>query len=220
VPRGPDRTLDVLLLFREAPAGGLGVTEIAEALGLYKSMAHRILAALEERGLVRQDLPGRRYRLGYSALALAGSFIAATPLVQAALPELERLEQACGAPAALYVADGPEQVCLAATGAALAALGERRPLLPAAPGMVLLAYADAVERGGLLGALANRVELDPGAMAVELERVRRQGWAAGGGAVAAPVWRGRSLLAALAVRSDDAERCVPALARAAAAIFR
>ena len=216
--RGPDRTLDVLLLFRQAPPEGLGITEIAGALGIYKSMTHRILTALEDRGLVRQEARLGRYQLGHAALALAGRFLGTSVLAQAALPALERLAAAAGAPGALYVGDGPEQVCLAATGTALPALGERRALLPGAPGLVLLAHTDTVERAGLLGALDSRAAIEPAALAAELEQVRRQGWATAAGATAAPVFRGRQLIAAVAARSDDAARVSPPVVAAAQAI--
>lgn len=57
-----EKALDVLfLLHREA--GARGVTQIGRALGLPKSSAHRLLAALSRRGLVERDAAGR-YRPG------------------------------------------------------------------------------------------------------------------------------------------------------------
>jgi IclR family KDG regulon transcriptional repressor len=50
----------------------LGVTDIAQRLGVAKSTVHRVLATLEENGFVRKDESTHRYRLGLSVLTLGG----------------------------------------------------------------------------------------------------------------------------------------------------
>ncbi|EPZ42917.1 IclR family transcriptional regulator [Alicyclobacillus acidoterrestris] len=50
----------------------LGITQIAQALGLSKSTVHRIMTTLAEEGFVRRDEQTHRYRLGLSVLSLSG----------------------------------------------------------------------------------------------------------------------------------------------------
>jgi DNA-binding IclR family transcriptional regulator len=50
----------------------LTISEIAEALGVHRTIGHRLVATLEQRDLVSRDLDGR-YRLGATLTRLAGS---------------------------------------------------------------------------------------------------------------------------------------------------
>lgn len=63
-----------------------GVSDIAVELGVHKSTASRLMAALEARDLVRQDGTRGRYRLGIGVLRLAGATIARLDVVQQARP--------------------------------------------------------------------------------------------------------------------------------------
>ena len=65
-----------------------GVTAIGRALGLPKSSAHRLLAALSRRGLVERDERGR-YRTGIGLVALGLGALESEPIVVAARPVLE-----------------------------------------------------------------------------------------------------------------------------------
>src|SRR5258708_4451214 len=56
-----------------ARTGEAGVTEIAAELGVHKSTAFRLVAALEQSELVAQDTARGRYRLGVGILRLAGA---------------------------------------------------------------------------------------------------------------------------------------------------
>ncbi len=53
--------------------GEAGVSEVATAIGVHKSTASRMLAALQGRGLVEVAGDRGRYRLGYGILRLAGA---------------------------------------------------------------------------------------------------------------------------------------------------
>ncbi|MGH3406150.1 MAG: helix-turn-helix domain-containing protein, partial [Streptosporangiaceae bacterium] len=50
----------------------LGVTEIAQHVGLHKSTVSRILAILEQAGYVERNAESGRFRLGLELIALAG----------------------------------------------------------------------------------------------------------------------------------------------------
>src|SRR5512132_3005425 len=54
----------------------LGVTEIANRVGLHKSTVSRILATFEQEGLVERDPDTRRFRLGLGLIAVAGPLLA------------------------------------------------------------------------------------------------------------------------------------------------
>src|SRR6478735_6644982 len=70
-----DRAVDVLLLFGRSLQPALGVTEIAQELGMPKSGVHRVLSTLRRRRLVTYDPESRKYALGQAAIALSQSYI-------------------------------------------------------------------------------------------------------------------------------------------------
>src|SRR4051812_26417238 len=76
-----DRALSILELL--AHAADLGVTEIAEALGLHRSTVFRLVSVLEARHLVVAAGDRAKYRLGFGVVQLAGAAIARLDLVRA-----------------------------------------------------------------------------------------------------------------------------------------
>jgi len=207
--RSVERALEVLLCFA-GKSGGLGVTFIAEEVGLYKSTVHRILGALEVKGFVRQDVSTGRYHLGLKALELASGYLLSGDLPSVAHPEMVALRDRAQETVSLYVRDGTERVRVQRAEGPLTVrrvvgLGERLPLYLGASGKVLLGWLPPSERASLLDQ-----SLPPGhdrvGLEVCLERYHHQGWALsseereqGVASVAAPVL-------------DRAGRCVAALA--------
>ncbi|MFJ2718196.1 MULTISPECIES: IclR family transcriptional regulator [unclassified Streptomyces] len=90
----------------------LGVTEIATRVGLHKSTVSRILATLEQDGLVERDPGSRRFRLGLGVIAMAGPLLADLDVRRAAYPVLQELSHRTGETAALLVWNGAEAVCV------------------------------------------------------------------------------------------------------------
>ncbi len=90
----------------------LGVTEIAARVGLHKSTVSRILATLEQDGLVERDPSSRRFRLGLGVIAMAGPLLADLDVRRAAYPVLQELSHRTGETAALLVWNGAEAVCV------------------------------------------------------------------------------------------------------------
>lgn len=88
----------------------LGVTEIAQRVGLHKSTVSRILTGLAEAGYVQRDEATGRYRLGLGLLALSGPLLADLDVRRAALPYLEELTERTGETSALAVWNGAEAV--------------------------------------------------------------------------------------------------------------
>ena len=66
-----DRAISVLEIL--AQRGEAGVSEVAADIGVHKSTAFRLLAALEERELVEQTQERGKYRLGFGILRLASA---------------------------------------------------------------------------------------------------------------------------------------------------
>ena len=75
-----DRALQIMELI--ADAGAAGITELSVALGVHKSTVSRIVASLESRGFVEQAPGGRKYRIGFTVVRLAGSTTATMDLAK------------------------------------------------------------------------------------------------------------------------------------------
>ena len=176
----------------------LGVTQIAAKVGLYKSTVHRILAALESRGFVRQEDVTGRYRLGHRALELAQAYLSSGDLPTVALDEMQLLRDLAEETVSLYVRDGAERVRVQRAEGPLTVrrvvgLGERLPLYLGASGKILLAWCSERDRRQILD---QQLPADFRRSALEsaLDQARQQGWALsqeeredGVGSVAAPV---------------------------------
>jgi DNA-binding IclR family transcriptional regulator len=86
-----DRAVSVLeILARE---GSAGVSEVAAEIGVHKSTAFRLLAALEERDLVEQNSERGKYQLGFGVLRLASAIPARLDMVRQAGPVVDDLAQ-------------------------------------------------------------------------------------------------------------------------------
>src|SRR5919108_5288817 len=79
-----DRAITVLeILARE---GHAGVSEVAAEIGVHKSTAFRLLAALEERDLVEQNTERGKYQLAFGVLRLASAIPTRIDMVRQAQP--------------------------------------------------------------------------------------------------------------------------------------
>lgn len=87
-----------------------GVTEIAGQVGLHKSSVSRLLATLEDEGVVERDEESRKFRLGVGLIGVAGPLLANLDVRRVALPVLRDLSQESGETAALVVWSGTEAV--------------------------------------------------------------------------------------------------------------
>jgi len=104
-----DRGVRVLKLLADSERG-LTVTELAQRLSVNRTVVYRLLATLEQHGLVRRDIGGRA-RVGLGVLRLAHRV---HPLLrEAALPALRSLAEDLGATAHLTLVDGSEALAVA-----------------------------------------------------------------------------------------------------------
>jgi DNA-binding IclR family transcriptional regulator len=144
---GPVQSVDraVAVLEILARDGEAGVTEVARELGVHKSTASRLLAALDRRELVSQDTARGRFRLGVGLVRLAGAAARRLDVVQESRPVCRALARQVGETVNLAVLSGRDALYLdqVAGPAALSPhnwAGQRIPLHATSDGKVLLAY--------------------------------------------------------------------------------
>jgi DNA-binding IclR family transcriptional regulator len=243
---GPVQSVDraVAILEILARDGEAGVTEVARELGVHKSTASRLLAALDRRELVAQDTSRGKFRLGVGLLRLAGAAGRGLDLVQESRPVCRALAQEVGETVNLAILSGRAALYLdqVAGPAALSPhnwAGQRIPLHATSDGKVLLAYlpeAELAERLATpLARFTDRTITAAADFARLLAEVRRQGYGtaveeleAGLTAVAAPVRNAEGTVVASISASGPSFRIppdrIPALASsvrlAAAAVSR
>lgn len=179
-----DRAVTILELL--AHRGSMGVTELAQEIGVHKSTASRLVATLERRGLVAPDQQGK-VELGPGLMRLAGAAGARLDVAQEARPVARLLAAqtqetvnlvVLGRGAALYV----DQVV--APGAAAPNynwVGQHAPLHATSNGKMLLSELSEAELASTLGAgeltrFTPRTVTDPEALRRELRLARQRGW--------------------------------------------
>ena len=195
--------LDRCVALLDLLAGGpRSLRALADASGLPRPTAHRLLVALEAHRLVGRDQAGA-FRLGPRLTELAAVAGPELDLASLAGPVLDQLHTATGESVQLYARSGDHRLCIAARDAGTGLrdsvpVGALLPLSVGSGGKVLLAWAAA--------APADRAAAAGPVPASELAAVRARGFAAsvaereaGVASVSAPVFRDGILLAALCV---------------------
>jgi IclR family acetate operon transcriptional repressor len=196
-----DRAVTVLEIL--ARRGEAGVTELAAELGVHKSTAFRLVAALEHRGLVDQPQGRGKYRLGMGLVRLAGVAAGQIDLARESRLICDRLAAELGETVNVAVLDEEHAINISQTRGSAAVsshnwVGQRTPLHATSSGKVLLAFQPAEPRARLLAQplprFTARTVTDPAELRRALARVRERGWAStneeleiGLNAVAAPV---------------------------------
>jgi DNA-binding IclR family transcriptional regulator len=205
-----DRSVLLLDLLGDGPQA---LRYLAEASGLPRPTAHRLLVALEAHGLVARRDDGA-FRLGPRLTELAVRSGRGLELAALAGPVLARLHERTGESVQLYLRSGDRRLCAAAcdAGAGLhysVPVGAVLPLDAGSGGKVLLAFSGDGDRF-------------PAVPAAELAAIRRRGWAAsnaerqaGVASVSVPIQRDGLLLGALCV-SGPASRLGQAACRSLA----
>ena len=203
----------------------LGVTEAAELLDRPKSTVSRWLAAMHREGFLARDPDSGLFRLSLSLAALGEVARASTSLQRVARPLLEALVDATGETSNLGVLDGDAAVNVEVVRSRRAVqhvgvLGRRLPLHATAAGKSLLAWASPETVSRVLcrplPRLASRTQVDPSALARELEEVRTRGFATAASeleeelaAVSAPVRDHRGEVVAAVTTSAPISRMTP-----------
>ncbi|MCB0024130.1 MAG: IclR family transcriptional regulator [Caldilinea sp.] len=209
------RAIALLKAFSDAqPEWNL--TDLAQATGLNKTTAFRLLAALEAERLVMRNPLSGGYRLGVELIAMGGTAMRSNPLRAASRPILVTLAEQCGEAATLellvesYVLVVDEVASNHPMGMTQD-VGNRLPAHATATGKVLLAALPDAQLDamlpGPLARLTDQTIVDPQRLRAELTQVRQDGFVVASGelepgfvAVAAPVQdRERQVVAAISV---------------------
>jgi len=109
--RSVEKAFNILNAFRPGQST-LGLTQIAESVGIDKSTAQRFAHTLETLGYIYKDPDSKRFSLTVKTLAIGNSFLQSNLLVQQAAPYLSHLSQVTEETVNLSVLDGTEVVYL------------------------------------------------------------------------------------------------------------
>lgn len=214
-PMAVQRTFSVLEFLALDSSRSATLSELAQGIDAPKSSLVSLLAGMCNAGYVSKDARGL-YRLGARMFSLGLRILSSLDLATIARPVLERLTEETGESAllgaigpagdqAIYIDKVESQSPLRYT----ISLGAQRELYCSAAGKLLLAHLSKRKQAAYLDSheltafttstITSRVEL-----CRELEQIRRQGYAltagervAGADAIAAPVWHGSDVLAAV-----------------------
>jgi len=218
-PNSIDKAVDVLFHL-SGQAAPVGVTEVGRALGLPKSSAHRVLAALARRGLVTRDGRGR-YAPGLGLVALGLGALDREPLVAAAREVLAAEAAAVGETVFLVACRGGRLVVLdkaEGTGFLRAAprVGQAVPVHATAVGKLFCAFDAAAPEPGALERFTPQTPVTHRAFARAVARARREGfarsreeWIPGLSVLAAPIVARGRLEGALALAAPSARLAAP-----------
>lgn len=148
---GVDRVLDILIFLGEAGKPTLGVTEIAEGLGLSKAVVHRSLTSCRAKGFITFHPSTRRYSLGPRIVSLALGYLDRIDIRAEARPVLQRLCQATNETATLSTRSGwhrvyVDQVTPEREVKMMVQLGASFPLHAGASSKAFLAFLEPEER--------------------------------------------------------------------------
>ncbi len=174
------RGLKILDMLGQAE-DGIGITEVAEKLGIDKGSASRLLSTLAHYGYAEKDADTRRYHLGPMVVNLSRIMLQRYPLRETAKPFLRQLMEKTGECAHLAVAaQGKvlyiDQVESPATLRVNAQVGKIAPMHCTALGKALLAFGNC-EIQEPLEIFTARTITDPALLRLHLEQTRKQGYA-------------------------------------------
>jgi DNA-binding IclR family transcriptional regulator len=218
-----DRAASILKALASGPRR-LGVSELADRLGLTRPTVHGLLQTLQAHGFVEQDRDSDKYQLGAGLLQLGNSFLDLNELRSRSLVHAERLAERADAAVRVGVMHGASVVVVhhvfrPDTTLQILEVGAELPLHASALGKAMLAFAGEEAKLDLfsepLPRLTSRT-LTPGTLRKELEEVRERGFARerdeailGESSIAAPIFdHSGSAVGAIGVVGDT-ERIMP-----------
>lgn len=219
------RAIAILKAFSlEQPERGVG--ELSRQMGLHKSTVSRLMATLEEGGLLARNPETQRYRLGIELIGLAAQVLNHTDVREIARPLLRQLASDCQESVNLVVLDGGQVVNLdqfvapARQVKNIGRVGRRMWAHCTAAGKVLLAHLPSGELdlalSGEMEAFTPHTITDPAHLRRELTQVQVQGYATvqeeleeGLNAVAAPIYDHTGKVAAAISVAGPAYRVTP-----------
>lgn len=181
-----DRALDILERLVTAEEG-LGVTELANGLGLHKSTVYRILSTLNYRDYVQQDKKTGKYKTGIKLFEVGSKVLNNLDLRTQARPFLEEIVEKTNETVHLGILDKYEVVYIdkvesTETIRMHSRIGYRAPLHSTSLGKVILAFSSdnivkkVIENKGLIPYTVNTITA-PEEFKEELVKIKKQGYA-------------------------------------------
>ncbi|MBL4768405.1 MAG: IclR family transcriptional regulator [Rhodobacteraceae bacterium] len=177
------RAVSVLEALGENP--GQGVTSLAKALGLTKSIVFRLVHTLEESGFVSRDSERAEYSLGYRIGVLGERIGRGGTLMHVAPPVMDRLRDSTGENINLITREGMNSMVLA-TREGLHSIrlhansGRVGPLHAGGASLLVLAYSDPAVVDMVLSQPLERfspnTNTDPEVVRAILSRIRENGY--------------------------------------------
>jgi IclR family transcriptional regulator, pca regulon regulatory protein len=183
-----ERGLAVLTAFKpDRPA--LGITELAQELGLTRSTTHRYVATLASLRYLEQDQETRRYRLGPRVLDLGFSMLGSLDLREIAGPHLRWLTDTTGHTSNLGIRDDTDVILIDRVRGRPGRyhhlennlhVGSRLPAYCSATGKALLAFLPKPDLDEVLDRIdlaqrGPRTMTDKKSLLADLDQVRRTG---------------------------------------------
>jgi DNA-binding IclR family transcriptional regulator len=177
-----DRAARILKVLASGPRR-LGVSEIADRLGLTRPTVHGLLQTLQAHGFVEQDRDSDKYQLGAGLLQLGNSYLDLNELRARSLVHAERLAARADAAVRVGVMHGATVVIVhhvfrPDTTLQILEVGAELPLHASALGKAMLAFASDQDVADLLDEPLPRLTsrtLSPRALREELADVRERG---------------------------------------------
>jgi IclR family KDG regulon transcriptional repressor len=166
----------------------VGVTALAQVLGINKSRIYRHLQTLVQNGYLAQDPDTERYRVGTRLIGLGRRVSDDLDIVDVAMPVLRGLCDAIGHYTVIsLIEDDGVRVLATVSGRSSVEIGVRRGSLllfhASAQGKVALAFGREDLRRRILRSrlemLTPSTLVGAAALEQELERIRARGWATG-----------------------------------------
>jgi DNA-binding IclR family transcriptional regulator len=197
-----DRAARILKVLASGPRR-LGVSEIADRLGLTRPTVHGLLQTLQAHGFVEQDRDSDKYQLGAGLLQLGNSYLDLNELRARSLVHAERLAARADAAVRVGVMHGARVVIVhhvfrPDSTLQILEVGAELPLHASALGKAMLAYSPEYALDDLLAEPPPRLTsrtLTPAALREELGEVRERGFARekdeailGESSIAAPIF--------------------------------
>lgn len=221
----------------------MGVTEIATALGLGKSAAHRPLATLTQLGYLTHDPDTGRYALSLKLWEVGSQALDRLDLKRLAAAPMAELAHATGETVHLSVLDGREVVHIDKIECqhpirAYSRVGGRVPAHCVATGKAMLAFQSELVIDGVarrLRRVTPQTVTDRDELLAQLDRIRRTGiaissggWQEGVDGIAAPIRDAQgTVVAAVGIsgpanrlRESERSRYAPLVRAAADAVSR
>lgn len=196
-----DRALQVLEIL--ARQGQVGVSDIAETLGVHRSTVSRLVSVLERRGFVEQLADRGKYRLGFTLVRLAGATMATRDLGKESRDICEPLATEVGETVNLAILEGDRAINITESNGPLGIalrtwVGQSSPAHATSSGKVLLAALADTELDGVLEPeleeFTGQTIVDRGVLREQLRLITGRGWSTaveeleeGLNAIAAPV---------------------------------